>query len=297
MAFGGGSRERGADTPFRILDLGSGPAPCSIAAAEWFGAKQVSIVACDRSAGALESGRRLAESAGYAFTGVDGWDATVTPPPDGPFDLIIAGHVLNELWKGQVDRIDLRRDFMARLMHRLDPAGALLVLEPATLAASRDMLALRDLLAASGISILAPCLRSGSCPALALEGQSCHSDFLWKPNATVRELSRRTGLDKDLVKTAGFVFAPNGRKNGSPDAFRVVSEPMLNKAGRLRLLICGEEGRFPLSAKIGEGFPAESAFRALRRSDSLELSGAVKRESGLGLGGETKIVRVSPEVS
>lgn len=306
MAFPGGPPERDANQPLRILDIGSGPAPCSIAAAEWFKAKNVHIVACDRSDAALESGRRLAESttesASYTFTAIGGWDAAVSKTPDGPFDLIVLGHVLNELWKGKGDRIERRHDFMQRLVDALAPDGAILVLEPATLAASRDMLALRDLMASSGIDIRSPCFRNGPCPALENEGQSCHSDFEWRAPATVRELSRRTGLDKGLVKTAGFVFMRSKEAAAAPTAdasahnrtYRVVSEPMLNKAGRLRLLICGEAGRFPLSAKPGEGFPAESIFCSLRRSDSIELSGEVKRESGYALGSETKIVRVSP---
>jgi hypothetical protein len=72
---------------------------------------------------------------------------------------------------------------------------------------------------------------------------------------------------------------------------------MLNKAGRLRLLVCGEEGRFPLSAKPGEGYPAEALFRSLKRSDRIELALAARRESGLALGPETIITRISPDAS
>ena len=323
--------------PLRILDLGSGPAPCAIAAAEWLGAPDAAIVACDRSELALESGRRLAEAQGYAFRAVPRWDATGSAPPDGQFDLIILGHLLNELWKDRSDRVALRHAFVRGLRDRLAGNGLLLILEPATLAASRDMSALRDLIAADGLRVRAPCLRRGPCPALEKEGQSCHSDFSWRMNRTVGELSRRTGLDKGLVKTAGFVFASGGcgagggpppprggaasvggaasadgaasagpapgasaSADGSPAdgaRYRVVSEPMLNKAGRLRLLVCGEDGRFPLSAKNGEGHPAEAVFRSLKRSDRIELSGAERREGGLGLCAETRIARLAPDAS
>jgi hypothetical protein len=71
--------------------------------------------------------------------------------------------------------------------------------------------------------------------------------------------------------------------------WRVVSDPMLNKAGRVRYLICGESGRLPFSAKQGTGFPAESIFFSLRRSDLIVLDGPEERESGLGLSSATRI--------
>jgi len=182
----------------RILDLGAGPAPCSIAAAEWpcrdaegpegkgpeakgSSAKvpevpRISISALDRSPLSLESGRRLAESAGFAFESVSDWNAERDELPSGPFDLVVMGHLLNELFSNDVDRIRKRKEFLSQALALLSPGGLLLVIEPALQPTSRETIALRDLLAAEGIPVLAPCLRSGSCPALPLEGQSCHSE-------------------------------------------------------------------------------------------------------------------------
>lgn len=288
----------------RVLDLGSGPSPCGLAAADHLAgiapdappeaAVRASVVACDPSALALASAGRLAEAAGRAFTGIPGWDAAAEAPfPNGPFDLITLGHVVNELWSGEADRIDRRVRLLDRCFGLLAPDGALLLLEPALLSTGRAALALRDRLAASGRRVLAPCVRSGPCPALLAEGQTCHSDFAWDLPRTVKELSARTGLDKGLVKTTGFVFAA-GRSSGRPDAaapdlFRVVSDPMVNKAGRVRYLVCGERGRFPLSAKRGEGFPAERAFFALKRSDLIRVGSPAVRETGEALGPDTTI--------
>jgi len=124
----------------------------------------------------------------------------------------------------------------------------------------------------------------------------------------VRELSLRTGLDKDLVKTTAFVVGAGNTQAGwdepislgtgsdtqhpmesKKNTWRIVSDPMLNKAGRVRYLICGERGRLPFSAKRGMGFPAESNFFSLRRSDLIILEGAEERESGLGLSAATRI--------
>lgn len=278
----------------RILDLGSGPAPCSIAAADLLGAPGASIVACDRSPLALESASRLAAFRGWAMETVPGWSAGNGTLPAGPFDLAVAGHLLNELWTDSGDRLERRFGLLEDALSRLAPDGLLLILEPATLSAGRETLALRDRLARSGRTILAPCVRQGPCPALAAEGQTCHSDFAWKVPNAVRELSRRTGLGKDLVKTTGFVAAASadaGRSGGVGAAaeYRVVSDPMTNKAGRVRYLICGAEGRFPLSAKRGEGFAAERVFFDLKRSDRIALSEPARRETGWALGGSTRI--------
>ncbi len=288
----------------RVLDLGSGPAPCSIAAADQLGVRGAdsggaSITACDRSPLALESASRLASSSGYSFRGIPGWDAQAGAVPEGLFDVVVLGHVLNELWKESDDRLERRFSLIETAISRLASGGVLLFLEPALLKTGREAIALRDRLAASGRRILAPCLRQGPCPALENEGQTCHSDFFWKTPRIVGELSRRTGLGKDLVKTTAFVVAAGPAPEGIPtgadvppasvDEYRVVSDPMVNKAGRVRLLLCGEDGRLPLSAKRGEGFPAESVFFALKRSDRVLLRSPARRETGFALGAETSI--------
>jgi SAM-dependent methyltransferase len=282
----------------RILDLGSGPAPCSIAAADYFGLPGAEIVACDRSSAALDCAERLVAAAGIRLRPVPGWDAAENPVPAGPFDLVVIGHLLNELWADLDDRLDRRHGLLETALSRLEPGGSLLFLEPALLKTGRDAIALRDRLAAAGRRILAPCLRDGPCPALEEAGRTCHSDFAWESPPIVRDLSRRTGLGKDLVKTTAFVVAADPAEGREPlpsggVEYRVVSDPMTNKAGRVRYLICGGDGRFPFSAKRGEGFPGENVFFSLCRSDRIALSGAIRRETGLALGPETMLSRVA----
>lgn len=296
----------------RILDLGAGPIPGAIAAADWLRFRRafrnaadtaatpaVDIVACDYSQLALESAARLAAATGYGFSAKPGWNAEAEAIPDGPFDLIVVGHLVNEIFVGESDRAEKRAGFLARALAALAPDGLAVVLEPALLGVGRELLAARDRLAAAGWTVRAPCRRQGPCPALALDGQTCHSDFAWNPPDIVRDLARRTGLDKGLVKTTGFVFArPSagglpgdaaasaaaGAAAGEPasvdGAYRVVSDPMLNKAGRVRYFFCGRPGRLTVSAKPGEGLPAEAAFLALRRSQAVRLEGAVERPGG-----------------
>jgi len=109
--------------PLRVLDLGSGPAPCSIAAADLLGGSGTAITACDRSPLALEIASRLAASAGYRFAGVPGWDALSGALPEGPFDLVVLGHVLNELRAGREDRLGARLSLLDAALARAKAAG------------------------------------------------------------------------------------------------------------------------------------------------------------------------------
>ncbi|AEJ20742.1 Ribosomal small subunit Rsm22 [Gracilinema caldarium DSM 7334] len=286
--------------PFRILDLGSGPAPCGLAAADWlraaFHVSEIELTACDQSTLALRLAGELAQSAGVTLRRVAPWRAGPDTIPADTYNCIVMGHLLNELWKDEPDRLEQRTAFLEALGNRLEAGGILVILEPALLGTGRDLLVLRDRLVRSGWHILAPCFTQGPCPAAAQPNQTCHSDFAWKPPRIVRELERRTGLDKDLIKTTALVLSRSMSRPVAVETidrlYRVVSEPMLNKAGRTRLILCGKEGRIPLSTRLGEGFPAEKVFKQLRRSDAIFLHQPEQRETGLALGPETRITRL-----
>ncbi|MCX7948474.1 MAG: small ribosomal subunit Rsm22 family protein [Treponemataceae bacterium] len=324
--------------PIRILDVGAGPAPGSIAVADWLRGRAINtpihITACDPSVEAIEIGAFLAQEAGYTFQGVPLWKAGEDPLPQEQYDVVVLGHVLNELWSSREDRIDRRFAFLMGILSLLKAEGLLIILEPATMASSRETLALRDrLLTIDILEIGAPCFYTAACPALLSPTQTCHSHFRSFLPSTTRLLAQRLGLNKDLIKTTAFVFQKKGSlsdngKNFSPDMvnsirkgatqipdpgappsptttknptplgpFRVVSEPMLNKAGRTRFILCGPSGRVAFSAKEGEGYPAEKRFFSLDRSDSILLENPMQRDQGLALGPETKILNLAESSS
>ncbi|WP_207895337.1 small ribosomal subunit Rsm22 family protein [Treponema sp. J25] len=327
--------------PIRILDVGAGPAPGSIAVADWLRSRgsdtPIHITACDRSSEAVEIGAFLAQQAGYTYQGVPLWKAGEDPLPQGQYDVVFLGHVLNELWPDREDRIDRRFAFLMGVLSLLRGGGLLIILEPATMTSSREALALRDrLLTIDTLEIWAPCFYTASCPALTGSNQTCHSHFRSFLPSTTRLLAQRLGLNKDLIKTTAFVFQKkellldDGKdlfpdtvtaiKKGAtgkeatqiPDPgapplptttkdptllgpFRVVSEPMLNKAGRTRFILCGPSGRVAFSAKRGEGYPAEKPFFSLDRSDSILIVNPMQRDQGLALGAETKILNIAKD--
>jgi len=218
--------------------------------------------------------------------------------PPGPFDAVLMGRAVNELWKGREDRLERRLALLEAAQARLAPGGFLLVLEPAVLLSSREALELRDRLVTKGAPILGPCLGQGPCPALAAgPGHSCHGEYPWSPPEPVASLARRAGLDRSSVKTAWFAAGRPG--DTSPGAHKaapsvgapreaaspregagpggviralVVSEPMLNKAGRTRYLLCGEEGRRAFSAAKDDGRAQAAGFRTLGRYDIVRIT-------------------------
>ena len=240
--------------------------------------------------------------------------------PPGPFDAVLMGRAVNELWKGREDRLERRLDLLKAAQARLAPGGFLLVLEPAVLLSSREALELRDRLVTKGAPILGPCLRQGPCPALAAgPGHSCHGEYPWSPPEPVASLARRAGLDRSSVKTTWFAAGrpgdappgaaraeafqpapaaapsealPAGAHKAAPSVGApreaaspregagpggviralVVSEPMLNKAGRTRYLLCGEEGRRAFSAAKDDGRAQAAGFRTLGRYDIVRIT-------------------------
>ncbi len=231
------------------------------------------------------------------------------------FDFIIASHSLNELWKGQKKRGEKIAALLKNLSDCLDDGGLMLLMEPALLATSRALIEARDSLIASGLKVTSPCLQSASpCPALENPNATCHAQFDWEMPQIVADLAALAGLNRADVKMTYFVFEKavagnfaqegdfgNGenslqdQKGGGPDfgfatetglatapslaniCALVVSEPMLNKAGRVRYVLCDGRARFTLSAKNGDPNAAAQGFFDLKRYDKIKIAGAQVR--------------------
>lgn len=225
------------------------------------------------------------------------------------FDFIIASHSLNELWKGQKKRGEKIAALLKNLSACLDDGGLMLLMEPALLATSRALIEARDSLIASGLKVASPCLQSASpCPALENPNATCHAQFDWELPQIVADLAALAGLNRADVKMTYFVFEKAGagsfgqegdfgngenslqdQKGGGPDfglatetglaniCALVVSEPMLNKAGRVRYVLCDGKARFTLSAKNGDPNAAGQGFFDLKRYDKIKIAGAQVR--------------------
>jgi SAM-dependent methyltransferase len=287
-------------TPFAsALEIGAGPGAMSVALLE-AGAREV--LACDRSGAALSLARRIASARGRRLQTFQ-WDATKsTGMPTGAFDVIALGHTLNELWPANPERIALRVSLIERLGQRLAPDGRLLIVEPALMKTAQEAIQVRDGLVQKGFTVEAPCIWQGACPALP--NGTCHGEFAWQPPREMVRLAHAARIGRESLKMAWFVLRrapvsvaagppvePGPRVASTPDAglYRVVSEPLLSKSGRIRYLVCGPLGRFALSAPKACSAPGMKAFPGLKRGDLVRFHGAGRRETGWGLDDRSQI--------
>ncbi|HUX14751.1 MAG TPA: small ribosomal subunit Rsm22 family protein, partial [Spirochaetia bacterium] len=253
--------------------------------------------AADINRSATSLGRRLLpDTVNVTFAT---WNATTSsPPPAGRYDTILFSHVLNELWPERADRVELRAALLQRLVPSLRPSGRIIVLEPALLGITRDLLALRNEISAAGWKIKSPCFLQAACPALAIPDGTCHAAFRWQPPEPTGAIARLAGIDKTRPAMSYLVASPPDRGenigtretgptfvhvSGASEPYRVVSDPMRNKAGRDRLFVCGNEGRFAISAGPNDAGSAVQAFRSAGRGDIVKFAGLTRRGEGFAL--------------
>lgn len=263
--------------PKATMDLGSGPGPVAFAALD---AGASSVVAADRSKPALELAKALAAEAGEPLSTRD-W-APERPLPDGQFDLITMGHVLNELYAGDIGK---RAALVEKILERVSKGGTLLVLEPALRETSRALLQVRDVLVSHGIAVRAPCLFRGACPALVKPSDWCHAERTWRLPPLVDAIARAAGLHKESLKMSYLALAPKGEAWAEPPegaVFRIVSEALEGK-GRQRFMGCGPSGRVGLAMQDKHQTERNRLFFKLQRGDVVRVTATEERGDGLAL--------------
>jgi len=281
-----------------VLDLGSGPGPSSLAL---LSAGAAHVTAVDRSRSALRVAAELASRSGRRLETLVADIASGAPIPGGPFDLVTAVHAVNELWSDLDDRLDRRRALVQSLAGSLAPGGRVLLVDPALTATANEAIELRDALAAAGWRVLAPCTRQDRCPALP--SGTCHAEVAWQPPPAVQRIGHAARIGRETLAFSYFLLepptAPPKRETAAaPPLYRVVSERFLSKSGRLRVLVCGPDGRFPLSVDGRASFAAARTFRTLGRYDLVRVDGVEQRATGWGLVPESalEVVARSPSL-
>ena len=275
-----------------ILDVGSGPGPASFALCDFIlglrdeksgegkSLPALDVTLVDSSKKALSLAEKIfrLESPSVKISAVE-TDLQKDFPrlsPDAKFDIIVMSHALNELWKNQKDCISKRSELLIRLGELMGEDGMLFLSEPALLETSRNLISVRDTLIQNGFSVLSPCLKNAPCPALlAGENHTCHAEIKWSPCEPVASIARNAKLDRESVKASFFIFGKGAPEKSACEPcdlrFRIVSDAMLNKSGRVRFLICDGERRIALSAKKDDAYAASLGFFSLRRYDSIVL--------------------------
>jgi len=258
----------GASPPARALDLGAGTGAVGEALRAHFGAA-LEIVAVDRVAA---PGVVVADLA----------RALPRTPPGVRYDLVVAAHLLNELFVVEAPeaRVAARaRRVLAWCHGLLADDGALILVEPALRETSRALLGVRDVLLESGLHVVAPCFWTGPCPALARERDWCH-------DAAPVASAPRVDFSYLVARARAGDAAP-------ATTVRVVSDPLVEK-GRLKIFGCGPAGRQAFVRLDRAATPANAALDRLTRGDVASIEGTVETPEGPRVTAETLVVRRSP---
>ena len=206
---------------------------------------------------------------------------------NAPLDFVISSHLINELFQDleQAEAIKQRLELIKTVSKCLKDDAKLILIEPALLKTSRELIMLRNALIKDlDFSVLAPCPHNLSCPALSAgNSQTCHSEEEFLDVGKVLDLAKKAGLDRESVKMTYFVFARTAKDRAEDKSIEenreqtlqgvVVSDAMLNKAGRVRFIICTPKAeRISVSAKQGDKRASEIGFFSLKRMKSVTFT-------------------------
>jgi len=214
----------------------------------------------------------------------------------GRFDLVLAGQLLSELDVGEPEDTRVQRHaalLSAWLERRVEPDGALVVVEPALRDRTRHLHRVRDVLAAAGATVFAPCLHSAACPALARETDWCHEDLDVDLPGWLVPVARAAGLRREGLTFSYLVLRKDGRRlvdavAAAPGVsrLRVVSAAMPSK-GKREAFLCGElrdangapvAGRVKAARLDRDASEANDDWDRIGRGDIIFTSQAVERD-------------------
>jgi hypothetical protein len=309
--------------PKRVLDVCSGPAPIAFAALR-HGAREV--IAVDINNEALELGAEICGRYGMPLT-IRRWNCLKDHlPVDGFFDLITLGHSLEELFPSTMKNYEEKQaHFIDYLLGRLTPTGHLLLIESSQTDDNRRLLSLRNKIVAHGITIQAPCIWHGSCPALKTPNSPCYAQREMAKPFFIKEVQRALDIKLGSLKmTYLIVRSPKaaplqvldrtekilpvyvGRDSpleeeeiprvdfedadapGYTGLYRVISPPIESYQGK-RFYLCGTGGKKNLSSHLKEHPPESRAFEHLRRGELLEIDDALAKGQAIEIIEGTKI--------
>ena len=221
----------------RVLDYGCGPGTGALALA----------LVCKNpfSLTGIDSNPHMRKTAVKLITDLKKWGSItnyeaypVESETKSLFDLIIIGHVLNEMPAAEQEKL------LLKLLSRLTSTGTLLILESALPKQTRELMTLRDVLLShdASLKIVFPCTRQTPCPMLKHSATDwCHGSMNWNPPHLIRQLDQLTGFNKHAIKYSGLIFSRSSLTESSDShEYRVVGPTEHNKTGHM-LSICGSD--------------------------------------------------------
>ncbi len=276
--------------PTRVLDLGTLGAPFSLAALQ-HGATEV--LAIGENELALKHGTDLSGHLGYPIsTRIADARHPKNLSLEGPWDLIILSYSLFR----QFSSLESQMTYVKQLLPLLSHDGHLLIVEDSATEINRAFLKFRDEIANQNISILAPCLWKGQCPALKHASSPCFAQrpLIDKP-FMIKEIQRAAGINLNSLKMSYLIlrsprFPPPELPN---NLYRVVSPSLTTFRGE-RYFLCGVAGKRTLGTTLKEHPQHSKAFEYLKRGDIISIEDAVTLEEDMQITDKTKLLLKAP---
>jgi ribosomal protein RSM22 (predicted rRNA methylase) len=253
--------------PIKLLDLGSGTLTGVAALKIFFKDQPFKALALDKSLAPMRLGfetmkhtLRLDVSSDIRFD-----QANILAPkakfmPRWSPNFIFLGHVVNELGQGPRGK-DRKVEFLEDMLLSLDPDGMMLIVEPATQVATRNLMMLRDHFAnREDVQILAPCTGAEACPLLKTPTSWCFSELKWKRPASFAQIDSIIGFDREALKSSFLLLS---RTSHAPKKARLrVVGGTMKSGGDLRRYLCTSEGLKTLVTGVNsEAFPAANGIK------------------------------------
>lgn len=237
---------------WRVLDLGAGLGTTTFgisAFAKRAGVQSLHVTAVEQDDIGLRILESLARGCGHGVMSehsvpiklrVDNSDMTTAADRhQGPFDLIVMGLSLNELFNDRAT-IERRVAYLLRLRSLLSHDGSIILVEPALKTTSRDLQQVRGFLQDRGAHIAAPCTHTEACPLLRRDRDWCHQQLTVPLPAPLIPIAKQAGLRFERLTWAHLVIHAGPRPPSTSD-WRVVGGPIVSK-GRVEWQVCGEPG-------------------------------------------------------
>jgi SAM-dependent methyltransferase len=205
------------------------------------------------------------------------------------FDLVMFGFVLNEVFLElpELERAERRAEILLDASTRLTPGGAILLLEPALKETTRELMQVRDVLAARAAApfVIAPCLHALACPMLPSERDWCHQELAYALPPPLADIARAASLRYEGLSYASLVLANSPRPTLPAHSYRVVSDRLASK-GKLELYGCSEAGYTRLTRLDRHASEHNRPFESARRGHVLTVATSSPR-----IDADTKVER------
>jgi hypothetical protein len=253
--------------PSKVLDLTAKGAPCCLAALQ-HGATEV--VAVGENEQALKLGADLCGHLGFPIsirTG-DRKQLSTLSLHTTSWDLIILSHSLFNLFSSTEEQLS----YLKKLLPLLSPEGYILLVEDSENLTNRKFLQLRDAIANHNISIIAPCLWKGACPALKHSSSPCFAQRPFDKPFMIKEIQRAAQINLSSLKMSYLILgSPKAEPKDLPNnLYRVISPPLPTFRGE-RYFLCGVQGKKTLGTTLKEHPKHSKAFEYLKRGDVISV--------------------------